>query len=36
LVAAHWRRREDRYSERRAELRALGDTKKVEMYSIGG
>jgi cyclic pyranopterin phosphate synthase len=36
LIRAHWSRREDRYSERRAELRSAGTLKKVEMYSIGG
>jgi cyclic pyranopterin phosphate synthase len=36
LVAARWALRGDRYSERRAELRALGDGKKVEMFAIGG
>ncbi len=36
LVAAHWSRRDDRYSERRAELRASGSNEKVEMYAIGG
>jgi cyclic pyranopterin phosphate synthase len=36
LVASLWSRRDDRYSERRAELRAAGNPEKVEMYSIGG
>jgi cyclic pyranopterin phosphate synthase len=36
MVAARWRLREDRYSERRAELRAKGAAEKVEMYAIGG
>ena len=36
LVDARWRRRGDRYSEQRAELRARGDRRKVEMFSIGG
>jgi GTP 3',8-cyclase len=36
LVAARWSQRDDRYSERRAELRALGSNEKVEMYTIGG
>jgi cyclic pyranopterin phosphate synthase len=36
MIAARWQVREDRYSERRAELRASGNTQKVEMYSIGG
>jgi cyclic pyranopterin phosphate synthase len=36
LLAARWAQRTDRYSERRAELRASGATQHVEMYSIGG
>jgi len=36
LIAARWRRRADRYSELRAELRAGGNPDKVEMYTIGG
>lgn len=36
LISARWQRREDRYSERRAELRARGDSHKIEMFSIGG
>jgi cyclic pyranopterin phosphate synthase len=36
LVAGRWSLRSDRYSERRAELRALGEGKKVEMFAIGG
>ena len=36
LIAARWRQREDRYSERRAELPAKGTADKVEMYAIGG
>ncbi|HSE13479.1 MAG TPA: GTP 3',8-cyclase MoaA, partial [Rudaea sp.] len=36
LIGTHWTRRGDRYSERRAELRALGDAAKVEMFTIGG
>ena len=36
LVAARWARRGDRYSELRAELRARGDGRKVEMFTIGG
>jgi cyclic pyranopterin phosphate synthase len=36
LIAARWARRTDRYSERRAELRAHGDPERVEMYTIGG
>ncbi len=34
LIAARWSQRDDRYSERRAELRA--GNEKVEMYTIGG
>ncbi len=36
LVAQRWSVRGDRYSERRAELRATGATDKIEMFSIGG
>jgi GTP 3',8-cyclase len=36
LIAKHWTARGDRYSERRAELRALGDPARVEMFTIGG
>jgi cyclic pyranopterin phosphate synthase len=36
LIGKHWTAREDRYSERRAELRALGDAARVEMFTIGG
>ena len=36
MIAGHWSRRVDRYSERRAELRADGDGRKVEMFTIGG
>ncbi len=35
-IAAHWRQRDDRYSERRAELRARGNEPRVEMFAIGG
>ena len=35
-IAARWSQRDDRYSERRAELRASGDERKVEMFTIGG
>ncbi|HEY2395590.1 MAG TPA: GTP 3',8-cyclase MoaA [Rudaea sp.] len=35
-IAGHWSGRIDRYSERRAELRAGGDGRKVEMFTIGG
>ena len=36
MIAGHWSRRVDRYSERRAELRTDGDDRKVEMFTIGG
>jgi cyclic pyranopterin phosphate synthase len=36
LIAQRWSRRSDRYSEQRAELRAGGDARKVEMFTIGG
>jgi cyclic pyranopterin phosphate synthase len=36
LIAVRWTHREDRYSERRAELRAAGEGEKVEMFVIGG
>jgi GTP 3',8-cyclase len=36
LIAQRWARREDRYSEERADLRAQGDSAKVEMFAIGG
>jgi cyclic pyranopterin phosphate synthase len=36
LVGKNWTARADRYSERRAELRALGDPARVEMFTIGG
>jgi cyclic pyranopterin phosphate synthase len=36
LIGKHWTARADRYSERRAELRALGDPARVEMFTIGG
>jgi cyclic pyranopterin phosphate synthase len=36
MIAAHWSQREDRYSEQRAQLRASGDGKKVEMFTVGG
>ena len=36
LVSGHWQARTDRYSERRAAIRAQGDPEKVEMFSIGG
>ena len=36
IVDAVWSKRSDRYSEQRAGLRAHGDARKVEMFSIGG
>jgi len=36
LIAARWSQREDRYSERRAQLRAKGESDKIEMFAIGG
>ena len=36
IVDAVWSKRSDRYSEQRAGLRAHGDGRKVEMFSIGG
>ena len=36
LIADRWSRRADRYSEQRAELRAAGNPRKVEMYTLGG
>jgi len=35
-IAGCWTGRSDRYSERRAEMRATGDDRKVEMFAIGG
>jgi len=35
-IATHWQARDDRYSERRAELRAAGSEARVEMFAIGG
>jgi cyclic pyranopterin phosphate synthase len=35
-IARYWTGRADRYSEQRAELRAAGDDRKVEMFAIGG
>jgi len=35
-IAGYWTGRTDRYSERRAEMRATGDDRKVEMFAIGG
>jgi len=36
LIAQRWAQRSDRYSERRAEMRARGEDSKVEMFAIGG
>jgi cyclic pyranopterin phosphate synthase len=36
LIATRWAQRADRYSERRAEIRARGDDGKIEMFAIGG
>ena len=36
LISARWRQRADRYSEQRAELRARGEQKHVEMFAVGG
>jgi cyclic pyranopterin phosphate synthase len=36
LVAGIWSHRGDRYSERRAELRAAGVLEHVEMFTVGG
>jgi GTP 3',8-cyclase len=36
LVSGYWQGRKDRYSENRSEIRATGDSGKVEMFSIGG
>ena len=36
LIARRWTQRTDRYSEQRAELRALGEQKHVEMFAVGG
>lgn len=35
-IAKVWLGRSDRYSERRAELRAKGDPQRIEMFKIGG
>jgi molybdenum cofactor biosynthesis enzyme MoaA len=35
-ITQRWRARDDRYSERRAELRAGGADARVEMFAIGG
>jgi cyclic pyranopterin phosphate synthase len=36
LAAATWQAREDRYSERRAELRARAPRRRLEMFQLGG
>ena len=36
LIALRWSKRADRYSEQRAELRASGENKHVEMFAVGG
>ncbi|HEX7916046.1 MAG TPA: GTP 3',8-cyclase MoaA, partial [Rudaea sp.] len=36
LIARRWTVRTDRYSEQRAEVRALGEQKHVEMFAVGG
>lgn len=36
LLSRRWQLRADRYSERRAELRAAGPREHVEMFAIGG
>ncbi|HMM57305.1 MAG: GTP 3',8-cyclase MoaA [Xanthomonadales bacterium PRO7] len=36
LIGGRWAQRSDRYSEQRAQLRAAGNSEKVEMFSIGG
>lgn len=36
LIAARWAARTDRYSEQRAEIRARGEQKHVEMFAVGG
>jgi GTP 3',8-cyclase len=35
-ITQRWNARDDRYSERRAELRAAGSDARVEMFAIGG
>jgi hypothetical protein len=35
-IVGIWSLRGDRYSERRAELRAAGVLEHVEMYRVGG
>jgi cyclic pyranopterin phosphate synthase len=36
LIASRWSQRADRYSEQRAQLRAGGENKHVEMFAVGG
>jgi cyclic pyranopterin phosphate synthase len=36
LIAARWGQRDDHYSEQRADLRARGEQKHVEMFAVGG
>ena len=36
LISSRWRLRTDRYSEQRAQLRAQGETRHVEMFAVGG
>ena len=36
LIRGAWLGRADRYSEMRAELHARGDSRRIEMYYIGG
>jgi len=36
LISKRWTQRADRYSEQRAELRARGEQKHVEMFAVGG
>ena len=36
LVAARWSQRSDRYSEQRAQIRAGGESRHVEMFAVGG
>jgi cyclic pyranopterin phosphate synthase len=36
LIAARWSKRADRYSEQRAQRRAGGENKHVEMFAVGG
>ncbi|MGH8124005.1 MAG: GTP 3',8-cyclase MoaA, partial [Rudaea sp.] len=36
LISSRWQQRADRYSEQRAQLRAQGETRHVEMFAVGG